>query len=81
LNSPTGTARIGRTNSAVHIGDSVFDNQVHTGTVSRVSNGPDMSTLPFEGFNVEELWNWFTSSGGDMNSDVLDWVDPGFEIS
>jgi hypothetical protein len=87
LTSPAITNAMGREDS-MQISNILHDipggNGGRNDTVDNDMDGNlGLSALPFEGYNVEELWNWMllTDSGGDLaGPDVLDWADNhGFE--
>ncbi|KAG9606176.1 hypothetical protein KCU77_g348, partial [Aureobasidium melanogenum] len=80
LNSSPASNIINREHSTMQIANILLDNASHATALGSIEDIPDMNNLPFEGYNLEELWDWM-DSGGDMGvMENIDWTNgTGFE--
>lgn len=66
----------------MQIANVLLEGTVHNSTLNNLNNNSDLSTLPFEGYNLENLWDWMLlmDSGAEMGgSDVIGWVNSEFD--
>ncbi|KEQ78726.1 hypothetical protein M438DRAFT_369991 [Aureobasidium pullulans EXF-150] len=79
-NSSPASNIMGREHSTMQIANILLDNASHTTAMGSLNDGSDLSTLPFEGYNLEELWNWMDSGGDVGGFEGIDWANStGFE--
>jgi len=65
----------------MQIANILLDNASHTTAMGSIDDiVPDISILPFEGYNLEELWDWMDSGGDIGGFEKIDWTtETGFE--
>lgn len=79
-NSSPASNIMGREHSTMQIANILLDNASHTTAMGSLNDGSDLSTLPFEGYNLEELWNWMDSGGDVGGFESIDWANStGFD--
>ncbi|OBW66625.1 MAG: DUF500-domain-containing protein [Aureobasidium pullulans] len=74
-NSSPASNIMGREHSTMQIANILLDNASHTTAMGSLNDGSDLSTLPFEGYNLEELWNWMDSGGDVGGFEGIDWAN------
>lgn len=69
-----------REHSTMQIANILLDNASNTTALGSIDDLPDMNNLPFEGYNLEELWDWMDSGGDIGGFENIDWTNgTGFE--
>ncbi|KAG9532305.1 hypothetical protein KCU93_g1119, partial [Aureobasidium melanogenum] len=80
LNSSPASNIMNREHSTMQIANILLDNASHTTALGSIDDMPDMNNLPFEGYNLEELWDWMDSGGDIGGFENIDWTNgTGFE--
>ncbi|KAK6001638.1 hypothetical protein QM012_002128 [Aureobasidium pullulans] len=79
-NSSPASNILNREHSTMQIANILLDSASHTTALGSIDEMPDVNNLPFEGYNLEELWDWM-DSGGDIGAfENIDWTNgTGFE--
>ena len=65
---------LNREHSTMQIANILLDNASHTTAMGSIDDIPDVSILPFEGYNLEELWDWMDSGGDIGGFERIDWT-------
>jgi hypothetical protein len=79
-NSSPASNTMNREHSTMQIANILLDNASHTTAMGSIDDIPDVNVLPFEGYNLEELWDWMDSGGDIGGFEKLDWTTgTGFE--
>lgn len=66
---------MGRELSTMQISNILLHNASHTAATGSMNDGSDLSTMPFEGYNLEELWNWMDSGSAVGSLEGMDWAN------
>ncbi|KAI4724518.1 hypothetical protein E4T49_07749 [Aureobasidium sp. EXF-10728] len=79
-NSSPASNILNREQSTMQIANILLDNASHTTAMGSIEDIPDISAMPFEGYNLEELWDWMDSGGDIGGFENIDWTNgTGFE--
>ncbi|KAI5239349.1 hypothetical protein E4T42_08711 [Aureobasidium subglaciale] len=79
-NSSPASNMLGREHSTMQIANILLDNASHTTALGSIDDNLDLDIMPFEGYNLEELWNWMDSGGDIGGLEGIDWADgTGFD--
>jgi hypothetical protein len=79
-NSSPASNTLNREHSTMQIANILLDNASHTTALGSIDDIPDVNVLPFEGYNLEELWDWMDSGGDVGGFEKIDWTTgTGFE--
>ncbi|KAI4738636.1 hypothetical protein E4T50_10902 [Aureobasidium sp. EXF-12298] len=79
-NSSPASNNLNREHSTMQIANILLDNASHTTALGSIDDLPDVNVLPFEGYNLEELWDWMDSGGDVGGFEKIDWTTgTGFE--
>jgi hypothetical protein len=79
-NSSPASNTLNREHSTMQIANILLDNASNTTAMGSIEDIPDINVMPFEGYNLEELWDWMDSGGDIGGFEKLDWTTgTGFE--
>jgi len=59
----------------MQIANILVHNASHTTVTGSMNDDSDLSIMPFEGYDLEELWNWMDSGAAIGSFEDTNWAD------